>query len=391
MSVNFLRKNGIFSYICGELMRSAMLKRFAVTNYRGFKNRIEWDLAHPSNYEFNKEAVVDGIIKNGIIYGPNGAGKSNLSLALFDIEYHLSQKFKSIDYYENYVYAGAMGSPVLFEYSLLLDGDVVDYFYSKNSRGQLIDEKLIVNGKSVFCKEGHSFEISDEFPIEETRKEGIRENVNHLSIVNFLLTSYPLAKNHYLIKLQHWCNNILWFRSLKQNEFIGLNTGPAVMEEYIIENNLVQDFSNFINTVSGQTFSFVPPKKGDKQLMYRINNVAVRFGDKFISTGTQSLLLLYYWYKILAGSEARFVFIDEFDAFYHFELAYEVCKRLFELKCQVFLSSHNTYLMSNELLRPDCNFILNHNKIKPLCDCTEKEIRWGNNVEKLYRGGAFSI
>lgn len=87
---------------------------------------------------------------------------------------------------------------------------------------------------------------------------------------------------------------------------------------------------------------------------------------------------------------ASFVFVDEFDAFYHFRLAYEVCRKLFELPCQVFLSSHNTYLMTNDLLRPDCNFILDHNKIKPLCHCTDKELRFGHNMEKLFRANAFS-
>ena len=57
-------------------------------------------------------------------------------------------------------------------------------------------------------------------------------------------------------------------------------------------------------------------------------------------------------------------------------------KTLFRRDCQVFLSSHNTSLMANELLRPDCNFILNSNRIKPLCDCTEKELRFGHNTEK---------
>ena len=42
--------------------------------------------------------------------------------------------------------------------------------------------------------------------------------------------------------------------------------------------------------------------------------------------------------------------------------------------------------MTNDLLRPDCNFILNENKIKPLCDCTDKELRFGHNIEKLFRG-----
>lgn len=88
-------------------------------------------------------------------------------------------------------------------------------------------------------------------------------------------------------------------------------------------------------------------------------------------------------------NEASFVFIDEFDAFYHFRLAFEVCKRLFSLDCQMFTSSHNTYLMTNDLLRPDCNFILNNNKIKCLADCTDKELRFGHNIEKIYRAGAF--
>ena len=71
-----------------------MLTQFAVTNYKGFKHRIEWDLSHPSNYSFNADAVQEGVVKNGIIYGPNGAGKSNFGLAIFDIANHLSHKWK---------------------------------------------------------------------------------------------------------------------------------------------------------------------------------------------------------------------------------------------------------------------------------------------------------
>lgn len=108
-----------------------------------------------------------------------------------------------------------------------------------------------------------------------------------------------------------------------------------------------------------------------------------------ISTGTQSLELLYFWIKRMG--DASFVFIDEFDAFYHFQLAFNVCKYLFALPCQLFLSSHNTYLMTNELLRPDCNFILTNNMVKPLSACTDKELRFGHNIEKLYRGNAFNV
>lgn len=40
-----------------SLINIVMLTKFAVKNYRGFKNRIEWDLSHPSNYTFNNDAV----------------------------------------------------------------------------------------------------------------------------------------------------------------------------------------------------------------------------------------------------------------------------------------------------------------------------------------------
>jgi AAA15 family ATPase/GTPase len=111
--------------------------------------------------------------------------------------------------------------------------------------------------------------------------------------------------------------------------------------------------------------------------------------DVIASTGTHALMLLYFWIQRM--NEASLVFIDEFDAFYHFELSYEVCKRLFSLNCQVFTSSHNTYLMTNDLLRPDCNFILRDNKIKALCDCTQKELRFAHNIEKIYRGNGFQV
>jgi hypothetical protein len=183
---------------------------------------------------------------------------------------------------------------------------------------------------------------------------------------------------------------MLWFRCLQANEYIGLENGITQLDEYIIKNGLVDDFSAFLKAVSGQSFSFVKPNLNDKLLVCKFgddNNVVVF--DEIASTGTRSLQLLYYWLQKM--STASFVFIDEFDAFYHYKLSFEVCKRLFNLNCQVFTSSHNTYLMTNDLLRPDCNFILQNNKIRPLQACTEKELRFGHNIEKIYKAGAFHV
>lgn len=145
---------------------------------------------------------------------------------------------------------------------------------------------------------------------------------------------------------------------------------------------------NSLAKVSEQQFNFIPPKEGDKNLFCEIGGNAILF-QTIASTGTLALELLYVWIKRM--SVASFVFIDKFGAFYHFKTAYEACKRLFNLNSQVFLSSHNSYLMMNDLLRPDCIFLLQDNKIKSLQARSDKELRFGHNIEKIYRAGAFEV
>ena len=111
---------------------------------------------------------------------------------------------------------------------------------------------------------------------------------------------------------------------------------------------------------------------------------------KIASTGTKSLILFYYWY--IKMSEASFVFIDEFDAFYHFELARNLIRKLITLdKQQIVLTTHNTDLMTNDLLRPDCYYLIGEKRIIPLSDATEKELRKAHNLQKMYKAGAFRV
>jgi hypothetical protein len=206
-------------------------------------------------------------------------------------------------------------------------------------------------------------------------------------MLNHVQASYPFQKDHYLIKLRDFVNGMLWFRNLDERKFIGLDTGIRLIYDEMIRKHQIDDFAQFLDSISSQKFDFVPPKDGDKVLFCRFEGNIIPF-EVIASTGTKALALLFFWLKQL--SLASFVFIDEFDAFYHYKLAFSVCKELFKRECQVLLTSHNTYLMTNDLLRPDCNFILADNTIKPLCDCTEKDLRFGHNIEKLFRGGTFA-
>lgn len=85
-----------------------------------------------------------------------------------------------------------------------------------------------------------------------------------------------------------------------------------------------------------------------------------------------------------------FVYLDEFDAFYHYELSTTILKYINNRsEFQSVLTSYNTFLINNELMRPDCYAILKNGKISTFADSTNKTIRQGHNLEKMMLKGEF--
>lgn len=219
--------------------------------------------------------------------------------------------------------------------------------------------------------------------------QGLALNANSVSILKFIYGTFPLPENHYIMKLMKFVDSMLWFRCLEERNFIGIDNGTVSIEEYIIQHGYIEEFAEFLQTESEQKFDFTPTTADQKTLWCKIGDNVVPFVS-IMSTGTSSLELLFYWTKRMKESDVKFVFIDEFDAFYHFELSLNVCRTLFKEDFQVFLSSHNTMLLGNDLLRPDCAFEIRDNRIAALSELTDRgELRQGHNIEKMYRAGAF--
>ncbi|WP_338134185.1 AAA family ATPase [Brachyspira aalborgi] len=140
----------------------------------------------------------------------------------------------------------------------------------------------------------------------------------------------------------------------------------------------------------------------DYQIINEKTQLLVKYGDKTLpfgrvkSSGMSSLLLVYFWLQDLLinknnDKSPSFICIDEFDAFYHFELSRFIIEKLKKCNCQVLLTTHNTALLTNDILRPDCYYICSKKEIVNVNNATEKELRQGHNLEKLYRGGTFGL
>ena len=125
-----------------------------------------------------------------------------------------------------------------------------------------------------------------------------------------------------------------------------------------------------------------------KLLLYFDGRVPLPF-FRVASNGTKALYTFFYWMK--TATDVSLMFIDEFDAFYHYELAEVIVKLLEQMpSSQTILTSHNTNLLSNRIMRPDCYFILSENKLTSFANATRRELREGHNLEKLYMSGEFN-
>ena len=157
----------------------------------------------------------------------------------------------------------------------------------------------------------------------------------------------------------------------------------------IIRENKVAEFESFIRNF-GVDESLIVLKESDGSPVLYFNHPirCIPFVEA-CSSGTRTLVKLFS--ELELNESASFLFIDEFDAFCHFEMAESLLK-FFASKasCQILCSTHNTSLVKNGVMRPDCVYQISaKGGIRTLADSTDRELRLGNNIEKLLRAGEF--
>ena len=367
-----------------------MIKKFEVENFKGFKDKLTFDFS-AREYAFNKNLIVNGIVNKAIVYGKNGVGKSSLGIALFDIIWHLTDKQRMpVQYLVNYLNLDSKLEYAVFRYEFQFDDDEVIYEYAKRDPENLIYENMWINKTLVL--DFNYFDKKHRFVDKSISGDLVIELLdNKLSVVKYIYRNRP-TNNSPLSQMMQFCDNMLWYRSLSDgNMYCGFSNGGSGLVVKLYESGKIHDFEEFLQT-NGLNYQLkFMSRNGIHELMAIYDN-----GKKMApflslaSTGTMALFLFYIW-SISAFDKISFLFIDEFDAFFHYESAENIVVRLNKAKSfQTVLTSHNTYLMQNKLTRPDCCYIMTENKITNLFNSTSKEIREAHNLEKMYINGAFN-
>lgn len=367
-----------------------MLTYFSVTNFKGFNIPLSFNFK-AKEYTFNSAVISNGFVKNALIYGKNGTGKSSLGFALFDLISHLTDKVffneEITKHYKNL--DNPPETPVQFEYHFELCGANVIYTYAKQSVHELLHESLKINNRLV---------VDFDFTSQASKKRFVDRKVfpllnidlpdNHLSVLKYLYRNLPSNTVSELTALFNFCENMLWYRSLSRgNTFAGFQNSSETLSKILYKANALDQFKKFLLENDLNYNLHFELRNNEPTLVADFKNGSAIF-DVIASTGTNALYLFFAWSLLI--EKASFVFIDEFDAFFHFEAARSIVKRLNELQCQTIVTSHNTYLMRNDLTRPDCCFILTNQQLRSLAECTSKELRQAHNLEKMYTNGAFN-
>lgn len=367
-----------------------MLKRFTVENFKGFQNKLTFDLT-ARDYEFNQGLVHDGVVSKAIIYGPNGIGKSSLGIALFDIVAHLTDKQRiKTEYLANYRNLESNRKEIMFSYLFVFGDDEVLYEYAETDIDELTREKLTINGKIVI---DYDFFDPAQQMVEKAWVGDLNIGLtdNKLSVVKYVYRNLPTGTIPVLTSMVQFCENMLWYRCLSDgNTYAGFTNGASSLYKMIYEKKALKEFRDFLFE-NGLNYDLDFEMKNDAPVLYAYFYNRKRKAEFFqlASTGTRALLLFFVW-KIMSFDKISLLFIDEFDAFFHYQSAENIVKQLNKLESfQTFLTTHNTYLMQNRLTRPDCCFLMSLGKVTNLYDSTDKEIREAHNLEKMYIGGAF--
>lgn len=381
-----------------------MLIKFKVENFKNFNTPLEIDFTKIGKYDYNTNCLKDDIISKMLIYGRNATGKTNLGYAIMDIRSNLDELNYHLDYQDNFLNINADKDYAYFEYTFKFDDDIVIYSYKKSSSLSLFEEILKINDEIIFkCDFKNNKNIYQNLKIidADTINISIYEDyINKFSddfdnkIISFLrwiINNSALNENNILFKMNNFVKNmrILTIKS-KPSKFHQLVFG--IFTEEIYSKDKLSEFERFLNNMGIECKLHIKLIDDKPKLYFDYNGKFLSFFEN-LSSGTRIIVDIYKSLVMRkSSSPINFLFLDEFDAFYHYELAERLLDYFkSELKyTQIIMTTHNTNLMSNKIMRPDCLFILSTDgNLTPLNKATSRDIKKIHNLEKMYISGEF--
>lgn len=381
-----------------------MLKKFEVKNYKNFRESICIDFENIAGYQFSLDCITDGTISKMLIYGRNATGKTNLGNAVMDITATMfrEQRFMGDGVFLN---ANSKEDSAIFSYKFQFGDIELIYRYSRFSIIELQNEELIINGTMIyqcdFMNKEYKFDNLAYVNAETAKTERYFQSLNgeeeteedakpKFPFLRWLISNVALENDSVLIRLANYVGRMVMVKE-NSNTMFRERRINNLFYQVLEKADKLEDLQAFLNEMGVKCkLKLKTLPDGEKELYFAHEKLVPFLGNA--SSGTLALVKLYSQIISSTAWAPSLLYLDEFDAFYHYEMAENVIKFLKKRypESQVIMTTHNTNLMTNRLMRPDCLFILSMSgKLTALCNATLRELREGHNLEKMYISGEF--
>ena len=286
----------------------------------------------------------------------------------------------------NYLSAVDGVTSACFAYTFRFGNDEVAYRYEKTGITDYLRETVAVNGKIAFDYDHRAGKVLDgDLASIGADRLNWEFKSPGISVLAYVCNNIPFERAMPLFKLYTFARSMDAIGDAHMNDRNLVST----IAENVISNDLVSELQAFLNDFGiRERLTARETPSGDIALYFEKSRL-IPFVEN-CSSGTVALLRLFNYFH--ATSVPSLLFVDEFDAFYHHDLAEKVVDYFkSQTGRQVLCASHNTDLFSNKILRPDCLFILSDHNIISAANATDRELREGHNLEKLYKAGEFDV
>ena len=368
-----------------------MLTKMYLTNFLSFLERTEFDFTS-SKYTIlsGTNVAENGILKGALMIGPNASGKSNALRGLKFLINLIKGEGVSVSSYRCYFAKVPITSA---EYDFIFSGKKVSYTISYDIKTKNLSERLLVDEKEVLAREGNIGKLNiGDVSISE---ENLDNDTLFLRTASFNTGRFP--QEPILRELMDYLFNSYYIDGYNQSALLGKtvikyaeDNGVEKLNDYL--NEFKYDFFVEYGEASSGEGLNIRLGSGQKSIFFKRKTFPMPSAFFSESQGNQVFAdMLPQIIRVIENP--GMLVIDEFGNSLHNKLAEKIVKFFMEkANCsQLYITSHDTNLVSNSVFRPDqINLITFENskgsKVKRISVYKPREAQ---NLEKMYLGGMF--
>lgn len=368
-----------------------MLTKMYLTNFLSFCDRTAFDFTASKYSILSQTNVSDNdILKGALVIGPNASGKSNVLKAIgFLVELIKGDGVSFPDYHCNF----AKSSVTTVEYEFRFKKQTIHYAVSFDILNFELSEKLSIDEKEVLTRKGARGElkISGSNIIEDQ----LDDSTLFLRTASFNTGKFP--QEPALRELMEFLFNSYFIDGYNHYAHFGKNITKYAETNGVEKlNNYLQDFNydfflEYGSESEGQGLQ-ITLGSGQKSVFFKRKNFPIPNTFNKESQGNQVFAdMLPQLISVI--EKPGLLVIDEFGNSLHNKLAERIAAFFMEKSqhSQLFITSHDTNLISNSVFRPDqINLITFENALGSKVERISKyKPREAQNLEKMYLGGMF--